>query len=308
MEALDRYGNLPERLREFRVRILPQGAVDADGEEGPPALARPGQPRAADALGFRGGGTQQRVEPRGREPLVDLAADPIQIHAIGAVVAREVEDVPHPVGVDVRVDAVVLQEGDRDAWNRGRFHERERFLEHGEAADADDRVDLPRLNDGRDKRRTFCHQDGVAEPLGFILQILDGAEAAVLTQQAEFVEGCRTLGLHAQALGEHQQSALVRDAGERIAPGFVVEQHGHVVAIFLLQSRTRDDRVGVHAEIVDGHRRNRLQLRDVRLDHGLDAIALETRLRNRLLRRPLLLNRQQARENQVRLFHGCAGL
>ena len=94
------------------------------------------------------------------------------------------------------------------------FHVGERPFEHGQAADADDRVDLAGLDERHHERRAFGHENGIAEPLGLLLEILDRAEPALLAEQAELVERRRALVLDAQALGQQQQPAIVRDGGQ----------------------------------------------------------------------------------------------
>ena len=307
VKALDGDRDLLQRLRERRVGILSQRAVDAHGQERPPAFAGAGQPRASEALGVRRSRSEQRIESAGREPRVDFAADRVEIHAERAVVAGEVDEVPDPVGVDIGVDAVVLQQRNRDARYRRGFHEGERFLEHRQAAHADDRVDLAGLDDRHDERRSFRDEHGVAEPLGFVLQVLNRAQPAVLAEQAELVERRGALGFDAQALRQEQQPPLEGDAGERVAPGLVVDQHADVVAVLPIDPGAVDDLGRVLAQLVDRHRRHRLHVGDVRFHERADAIPLEPGLRNGLLRWPFLLHRQQTRQgDRSRVRHRLA--
>ncbi len=160
-----------------------------------------------------------------------------EIEAARLVVAGEVDVIPDPVEIDGGIDAVVLEQRHGDAGNGRGFHVGKRALQHAEAAHADDRLDLPGLDERHDDRAAFRDEHRVAEPLGFRLQILDRAEPALFAEQAEFIERRGAFALHAQALRQQQQPALERHAGELLAPHFVVQQHADVIAVDRLAAR-----------------------------------------------------------------------
>ena len=117
VEALHRHRDLAQRVRRRRMRVVPQRLVHADGEEGPPALAGPGELGAGQRLGLAGSGGPPNscVERRGLEPALDIAPQRVEIEPAGPVVARGVDEVPDPFDVDGRVLAVVLQQRNRHA-------------------------------------------------------------------------------------------------------------------------------------------------------------------------------------------------
>jgi hypothetical protein len=85
----------------------------------------------------------------------------------------------------------------------------------------------------------------------------------VLAQQAELVERSRALGLDPETLGQQQQSPLVRNAGQRVAPRRVIDQHAHVIAVLRQQPGAGNNSVRMHTQIVDRHRRHWPYLRDI---------------------------------------------
>ena len=125
VEALHGDRDALQRFGERRIRILLERAVRADGEKGAPTLACAREPATRDPIRLRLSGADQRVQARGRKPRVHLAPDGVEIHAIRAVVARQVNDVPHPLEIHVRVDAVVLEQRDRHTGNGRGLHEGE---------------------------------------------------------------------------------------------------------------------------------------------------------------------------------------
>ena len=133
--------------------------------------------------------------------------------------------------------AIVLQQRNRHAGNRGRFHVRKRLFQHRQTTDAHDRVDLAGLNQCHDQRRAFGHQHGITQPLGFVLQILNRALAALLAEQAEVVERRRAVVFQPQALGQQQQPAFVRHRRQRIAPHAAIQHHADIVMILGRQAR-----------------------------------------------------------------------
>ena len=238
------------------IGIVLQRLVGARRQERPPPLAIRRQPFAGDAIRVTLGRSEQRVEGRRREPRLDLGPQRIEVEPARAVVAGEVDDVPDPVDVDRRVLAVVLQQRDRDAGNRRGFHVGKGALEDRQAADADDRVDLARLNQRHDQRRTFGDEHRVAEALRFLLQILNRAQAALLAEQPELVERRRALVFDAQALGQQQQPAVERNRRQMFAPDFVVEQDPDIVAVLGVHAAELDDGVGLDAQLVEDERRH----------------------------------------------------
>src|SRR4051812_36458297 len=97
------------------------------------------------------------------------------------------DDIPYPFEVDGGVFAVVLEQRDRHAWNRSRFHVREGFFENRKTTYAHDRVDFSGLDDGHYNGGPFGAQHGIAKALGFLLKFLNRAEAAIFAEQAEFI-------------------------------------------------------------------------------------------------------------------------
>ena len=144
----------------------------------------------------------------------------------------------------------------RDARDRGGFHIRECALEHRQATHANDRVDLAGLNQRHHERGAFGDQHGIAQPLGFRLQILNRAESALLAEEPEFVERRGTPVLDAEALRQQQQTALERDGRQLFAPDFVAEQNADVVRVQRVDSGARDDLFGVDAQLVEDQGRS----------------------------------------------------
>ena len=223
VKALDGDRGPAQRLRERLCRIVLQRLVRARGQKRPPPFAVGGQPASGDAIGLAVRRPEHGVERLGREPGLDLGSQRVEVEPPRAIVAGEVDDVPDPVDVDRGVLAVVLKERNRHARNGRRLHVGERALEHRQAADADDRVDLAGLNQRHDERRPFGHEHGIAEPLGLLLQVLNRAQPALLAEQPELVERRRALVLDPHALGQQQQPAIERHRGQMLGPHLVVD-------------------------------------------------------------------------------------
>jgi len=196
-----------------------------------------------------------------------------------------VDVLPDPVEINRSVDAIVLQQRNGHAGNRRRFHVGKRAFQNTQTTHADNGFNLAGLNQRHDNGRTFRDQHRVAEFLGFALQILNRAQAALLAQQTEFVERRGAFALDPQAFGQQQQSTLVRHAGQRLAPHFVVDQHTDVIAINGVALQGFDDTFRVDFEFFDRQRRNRIILGNVVSHHVQDMMPLNRRLRNVLLRR-----------------------
>ena len=133
--------------------------------------------------------------------------------------------------------------------------------------------------------RALGDQDGVAEALGLVLEILDRAEAALLAEQAELVERGRAFVLDAQALRHQQQAALVGDRGERFAPHLVVQADGGVVQVELV-GPVDPDPPRVHLQLVQRHRRHRVLLDHVVPDERQQCVTLRFGLGDILLGLP----------------------
>jgi hypothetical protein len=261
-------------VRQLGRRILLKRPVGAGGEERPPALAVAVEPRPGDLLGLRLGRTHQAVQRLVAEPGLDLLPHAVEVHAVGLVVAGEVDHVPDPLQIDVGVLAVILEQRDGDAGDGGGLHVGEGPLQHGEAGDADDRLDLPRLDDLHHQGRALGDEHGVAEPLGLLLEVLERALPALLAQQAEFVERGLTDRLLPQALGHQQQAALVGHGGEVVAPQLVVDQHGGVLGVQLVEAVLLQQRQGVLPKLLERERGHGLMLGDVLLRQPLHVLPL----------------------------------
>ena len=232
------------------------------------------------------------------EPAIHLLTQRGEIHPPRLVVGGEVDVVPHPVEIHRGIDAVILQQRHGDARDGGRLHIRKSALQHGDAAHADNGLDLPRLDERHDDGRALRHQDRVAEPLRLRLQILDGAEAALLAEQAEFIERRRAFALDAEALREQEEPALERHRGQRLAPELVVQQHADVVAVERISAEPREQLVRMHLQLLQRQRRHGLHLGHVLADELQKAVPLDRRLRDVLLRLAEALDRHGPRDGE----------
>ena len=286
VEELGGEGDFLEVVRERIAAILAESLVGCHGEEGTPAFSITGEPFAGDLFLTTGHGSHDLFDRLGGEPGFHLVVETGEIETPGLVVAGEMEVFPDPVDVDGGVDAVVLQQGHGDRGNRGGLDVGEGALEHGEAGNADDGFDLPGLDQGHDDGRSFGDEDGVTEALGFVLEILDGAEAALFAEETELVEGRGAFVLDPQALRHEEETALVGNLREGLAPHLVVEADGGVVEVGLvaLVAEFRKDAAGVDIELLDRHRRHGIRLGDVVPDFTEEGIALGLGLRDVLLR------------------------
>ena len=192
--------------------------------------------------------------------------------------------IPHPIEIDRRVDAVVLQKRHRDPGNRRGFHVWKAALQHAQARDAHDGLDLPGLNERHHNRAALRDEHRVAEPLGFILQILDAALSALLAQKAELIERRGALALQTQALRHEKKATLERHRCELLAPQFVIDEHADVIAIDRGAADPLDETVRVFCEFLHRHGRRGAILRDVIADGLQNRSALLDRLRNVFLR------------------------
>ena len=266
MKALDRDGRLLHVRRELGrafLLVALERHVGARGEVWTPALAALRQPVPRDLRGLVRGLTHDGVELILGEPSADLGLKVVEVEAVRFVVGGQMNQVPDPVEVHRRVDAVVLQQRNRDARDRGRLHVREALLQHVDTADPDDRFDLAGFDHRPDDGRPLGHQHRVAQTLGFDRQVLNRAETALLTQQTEFVERRRALVFDTQTLRDKQQPTVVRNPCHGVAPGGVADQDGRVILVDRVQSGFLQDRAGVLPQLVHRERRNRADPFDV---------------------------------------------
>ena len=208
--------------------------------------------------------------------------------------------IPDPIDIHIGIDAIVLQKRDGHAGDGRRFHVGERALQHADATDADDGLDLSRLDERHDDRAAFGHEHRVTQALRLRLQILDRAKPALLAQQAEFIERRGAFILHPQAFWQQQQPLFKGHAGERFPPHLVIQQHADVIAVNRLAPKLRHEFVRKHLQIVRGHRRHRLMLGHILAHRLQDVIPLNRRLGDVLFRRPDFLLRNGAREGDRR--------
>ncbi len=201
------------------------------------------------------------------------------------------DQVPHPVEVDRGIDAVVLQQRDRDTRNGGRLDVREALLQHVDTTHADDGFDLARLDHRSDDGRPFRHQHRIAETLRLDREVLDGAEPALFAQQAEFVKGRRALVFDPQALGNQEQTPVVRNLRQRVAPRRVAHQNRGVVAVDRVEAGRGQHRAGMLGQLIQGQRRNGAHPRDVVLGNFLEPNAVLLVVGNIRLRLPIRLPR-----------------
>ena len=153
--------------------------------------------------------------------------------------------IPHPVEIDSRIDAVILQQRNRHAGNRRCLHVGKRALENTDAAHTDNRLDLPGLDQRHHNRRALRDEHGIAEPLGFILQVLDRAKPALFAKQSELVEWRGAFAFHPQTFWKKQQPAAAWHGGEGLAPHLVINQDSNVVAMDRITAEEGNHRVGV---------------------------------------------------------------
>ena len=156
--------------------------------------------------------------------------------------------VPHPVEIHGRINTVVLQQRHGDAGNGGGLHVGEAALQHAEARNADDGLDLPRLDERHHDGAALGDKHRIAETLGFVLEILNRALAALFAQQAKLIERRGAFAFEAQAFRHEQQPTLERHGGELLAPQLVVDQNTHVVAVDGRAADALDEAICVLAE------------------------------------------------------------
>jgi hypothetical protein len=109
---------------------------------------------------------------------------------------------------------------------------------------------------------------GITEALGFGLQVLNRAQAALFAKQAELIERSGTFVFHAQTFRKQQQAAIVGHGSELIAPHFVVDQYSGVIAESRVNAGQSHNIIGVPLQLVDEKRRS--ELITSRFDIGTD--------------------------------------
>ncbi len=272
-----------EAIGNWRIGIGMERLERAYGQERPPAFAITPQPLTRDLLGLRRRGPHQARERFGTEPRINFLADRIQIEPAGFVVAGKVDVFPDPFQIDIGINAIILKQWNRDARNRGGFHVGEGLFKDGETTHADNRFDFAGLNDRGDDRAALGHKHCIAQPLGFFLKILDGAQAALFTQEAELIERGRALGFNAQALGHQEQPPFEGNRRELLAPSFVVDHHGQVITKLLGAANDRNQGISMLAELLHRHRGHGIMLGHVSADQTGQMIALGAGLGNIVL-------------------------
>ncbi len=303
VKAFDRNGDIPDVLRKRRAGSLPQGLEDGHGEERPPSLASPGQPLPGERFGLAFRRTEQALKFFVLKPPVHLLTQRAEVEPARLVFTGQMDVIPYPVNVHVGIDAIVLEERDGHAGNGGRFHIGKGALEDAQATDADDCLNLSRLNQRHDDRGSFRDEDGIAQALGFGLQILNGAKAALFAEQAKLIKGRRTLAFHSQAFRKEEQAALKGNGGERFTPHLIIDQHADVIAVNGVASQHRHNAIGVPFKFLRGQWRNRHTFPHV-LPHDMeDVIPLDLSLRNIGLGRTKTLHRNRLRDSQGRVLH-----
>ena len=143
----------------------------------------------------------------------------------------------HPVVIDRRAPAVARQQRRGHARDAGQQDLVDRLLQHVQAGDADDRIDVAADDDLQDDRRAFGDQHLVAQLLGLALEVGDGAGAALPAVEAELVVvGRAALGV-LQAVRQQQQPALERDGRHLLAPELVGDADHREAEILLAQAQ-----------------------------------------------------------------------
>ena len=134
-------------VRKWTFGIASKRHVRTGCEKRPPSLSGLRQPVTRDLRRLSRDRPHEARQRLRAEPRLHFAADTVEVHSIGPVVTGQMNDIPDPIDVDSRVDAVILQERDGDPRNRGRLHVWKCLLEHRQTTHADDRVNLSSLND-----------------------------------------------------------------------------------------------------------------------------------------------------------------
>ena len=183
----------------------------------------------------------------------------IEIEATGFVVTGEVDVFPHPVDIDGRVDAVILQKRHRDTRDRRRFNIGKGSFQNRKAGNAHNRFNLSGLDQRHDDCGSFRNQHRVSEPLGLILKILNRAKPALFAEQAKLIERSGTFVLDAEAFRHQKKASLVGNLGERLAPHLIVQTNGSIVKVGIIPFviELRENLFGVLIQFLDRHGRDR---------------------------------------------------
>src|SRR4051812_15539885 len=108
VEGLNSHGDLFEVRGNLRFVGTGHGLIGGNREERTPTFARAHQPFGADFLALRLGRTEDGGQGSWCEPRIDLFAQGGEVEATRAIGAVQVDVIPDPIQVDVRVDAIVL--------------------------------------------------------------------------------------------------------------------------------------------------------------------------------------------------------
>ena len=116
------------------------------------------------------------------------------------------------------------------------------------------------------------------------MEILDGAEAALLAEKTEFIKGGWAFAFDAEALRHQQQALFKRHGGEGFTPSFIGQQHPDVVTVNLVDGVDRDDLVRVLLQIGQGHGGHEFLLLGIGTHPAENLVAVLLGLRDVLLR------------------------
>ena len=257
VEALDRHGHLSHLGADRTVGVAPaQGAEHARRQQRAPPLAVSQQPLPRHLLGSPLCGAEHLSNHLRREPGVHHPAQGLQVQTPRVRLAREMNRVPYPGHVDGRVGAAVAQQRYRHPRNRPGLHVRVDPLEHVQATNADDALDLPASDQGHDHGGPLGDQDDVAEGLGGRLHVVDDALAAVLADQAQLVNVRRAVLGAPETLGQQEQPPVKRNPRQRVAPQFVVQQDADIAAKLRGNARLSQQVVRAGHQLVQAQRRH----------------------------------------------------
>ena len=169
--------------------------------------------------------------------------------------AREADAFPDVVEVDVGVVAAVAEERDREGGEGFGGETGERFFEGGQAAHAEHGVELAFAEHAGGGLGALGNQHRIAEIGRLALEGAEGAAAARLAEQAELVVICRAVFARAEALREEEETTRERDAGDGLAPGFVVKEDGEQLDLLRIGNPKIRGEVGGHRhELMQRHR------------------------------------------------------
>ena len=246
VKGLDRHGDLAHRVGKPRQRLtgprrsrLSAGdrIVRRQGDEWTKPLASMGQPLVGDRLGDCQCRFQVRwcpATPHARQQFVESALEqvirgPHQRNITDGGLSRGLfkllQHIPNPRLIKRRVLAVTRVQGNRVRRNPGDQHLVDRLLEHVQARNPQDRVDVARHNDLQNNRRALGHKHLVTQLLSPNLVIGDRAGSALLAIEPEFVVIGRAPFGVLQAVRQQQHPPMKRDRQELLLPEEIPDQH-----------------------------------------------------------------------------------